>query len=111
MKHFTKKLFRSLALVGVLFAASPGFAQEDTQAASATDGDSEDRATQFRTSAGPQVDRVPGGKLLIAAYGLAWLAILAFMWLRIDRQQKRATNELERLASVVDRYLKSDGKA
>ena len=107
-------MVRALALAGVLLAATPAFAQEGgpqgVGAESAESGESEDRATQFRTSAGPQVDRVPGGKLLIGAYGLAWLAILAFMWFRIDRQQKRATGELQRLASVVDRHLKQEAK-
>ena len=109
MKLFVNT-FRGLALATLLFATSPVFAQEGEQdsTASTESTDSEDRATTFRTSAGPQVDRVPGGKLLIGAYGLAWLAILGFMWFRIDRQQKRATGELERLASVVDRHLKDN---
>ncbi|MFT5355724.1 MAG: hypothetical protein ACI9KE_002943 [Polyangiales bacterium] len=111
MRQFVKHTFRSLALAGVLLASSPVFAQEEGGAQTAESGDTEDRATTFRTSAGPQIDRVPGGKLLIGAYGLAWLAILGFMWFRIDRQQKRATGELERLASVVDRHLKKDGKS
>lgn len=110
MKLFAKHMFRTIALAGVLLAATPANAQEGASAESSDTAADEDRSTEFRTSAGPQVDRVPGGKLLIGAYGLAWLAILMFMWFRIDRQQKRATEELERLASVVDRHLKQDGK-
>lgn len=109
-KHTAKNMARTLALAGVLLASTPVFAQEGASAETADSSDDEDRSTEFRTSAGPQIDRVPGGKLLIGAYGLAWLAILMFMWFRIDRQQQRATDELERLASVVNRHLKQDGK-
>lgn len=108
-KHTAQNMFRTLALAGVLLAATPANAQEGASAETA-ESDNEDRSTEFRTSAGPQIDRVPGGKLLIGAYGLAWLAILMFMWFRIDRQQQRATDELERLASVVNRHLKQEGK-
>lgn len=110
MRLFAKYTFRALALAGVLLVTTPAFAQEGAGDESAQSADDEDRSTEFRTSAGPQIDRVPGGKLLIGAYGLAWLAILMFMWFRIDRQQKRATDELERLASVVNQHLKQDGK-
>ncbi|MFK8001924.1 MAG: hypothetical protein AB8H86_20175 [Polyangiales bacterium] len=114
MMLFAKQLLRALALAAVFLVTTPVFAQEgngqEGATTSAQTGDDEDRSTEFRTSAGPQIDRVPGGKLLIGAYGLAWLAILMFMWFRIDRQQKRATDELERLASVVNRHLKQDGR-
>ncbi len=86
------------------FRPADAFAQEE--AAQGEDGATEgstagDRASAFRSVSGPQVERVPGGQLLVAAYGIAWLLVLGFMW-RVGRLGRQATADLTHLRRVID---------
>ena len=89
---------------GVAFWSSDVSAQ-DTESSSSMDGESgeEERSTTFRSVSGPEIQRVPGGRLLVYAYGLAWLMILSFMWRRVGKLQKTANEDLQRLQKMIDK--------
>lgn len=89
---------RALVLAIVLGASVASFAglasaQEEAEPAA------EDRASAFRAVSGPQVDRVPGGKLLIGAYGVAWVLMLGYLW-RLGSLHAANAKELERLKAA-----------
>lgn len=56
----------------------------------------EDRATAFRRVEGPQQEDVPGGPLLVAAYGVVWALILLYV-LRLGMLQARVARDVSRL--------------
>ena len=60
----------------------------------------QDRATQFVAVTGPQRESVPGGVLLVAAYGLVWLILFGVV-LRTARVQSRAVADLARLERAL----------
>lgn len=64
-----------------------------------TEAQADDRASAFRSVSGPQVDNVPGGTLLIAAYGVAWVLVLGYLW-RLGSLHTANAKELERLKSA-----------
>ena len=67
------RLIRSMLLALTLSTlASIAFAQEQTPA--------QERTTVYRAVEGPQTEDVPGGALLLGAYGAAWALVLLFVW-------------------------------
>ena len=70
------------------------------EAAEAVDPE-EDRASAFRAVSGPEAEQVPGGTLLIAAYGVIWVLVLGWFW-RLGRLQARTRDDLERLRASLD---------
>jgi CcmD family protein len=87
------------ALVGVwLCSPSSVWAQQPRTADEAAQekGSGESRAAAFRAVEGSQQEEIPGGPLLIGAYGLAWLLLLVFV-VRIGRMQSSTAREIERL--------------
>jgi hypothetical protein len=98
----------ALALVWGLSAlsglATPQLAvAQDTPTANAgadtADADS-DRAQSFRAMTGPATEDVPGGVLLIGAYGLVWIFVLLLV-LRIGSVSRQVTVDLARLERVL----------
>ena len=73
---------------------------EDAAEQNADTPDNEDRASAFRAVSGPQTEQVPGGKLLIAAYGIAWVLILLFLW-RMQKMHVATKKETARLAELL----------
>lgn len=61
-------------------------------------GTPDDRATAFRSMTGPAKESVPGGQLLVGAYGLALLLLGGYVtWLGVLHSKTAATaSELER---------------
>jgi CcmD family protein len=53
-------------------------------------------SSTFRPVSGPERDQVPGGGLLIVAYGVVWLLLLAYV-VRIGRIQTKMQGDLQRL--------------
>lgn len=82
MRTFAKLLVTSAAL------AAPALAL------------AQDRATQFVAVTGPQRESVPGGVLLVAAYGLVWLILFGVVF-RTAMVQSSAVKDLARLEGVL----------
>src|SRR5262249_14598560 len=61
----------------------------------------QDRATQFVAVSGPTHESVPGGPLLVGAYGLVWLILFGLV-LRTAMVQSRAAKDLERLERLLE---------
>ncbi len=109
-----RSLFATLVLSLTLLASHAGIvatahAQEAAQEAAPADSAEEDdpaegRSTAFRAVSGAETESVPGGTLLIAAYGIAWAFVLMFI-VRIGRlanQNAGALAELSRRVTAGD---------
>lgn len=80
-----------LGLVFALtFAALPASAQDDAEAPD------EARAAQFVGVEGSVAEDIPGGPLLVAAYGVAWLFLFLYL-VRLGRLNAQAAAELSDL--------------
>lgn len=90
--------FLSLALAPAgLALAQEGGAQED-EGQSAADS----RATSFRAVAGPETEEVPGGGLLLGAYGTILVLLLGYVgW--IARLQSTTSRDLDRLEKALQK--------
>ena len=97
-------LLSSLGLAALLAVTTPTLATaQDTPTAQApTEGaDAEsDRAQSFRAMTGPATEDVPGGALLVGAYGLVWLFLLLLV-LRIWSVSRGVGAEIERLENTL----------
>lgn len=97
------KTIRALALASVLFAgfapagialAQDGGARRETPA--------ESRATAFQAVQGPTTEDVPGGPLLIGAYGTILVLLLGYVgWLA--RLQSTTSRDLDRLQKALEK--------
>ena len=62
----------------------------------------EERSTSFQAVQGAVKEDVPGGPLLVGAYALIWLGVLAYV-IRLVRLQRRAQSDLARLEQLLTR--------
>ena len=88
---------RAASIVGLVFVVALGvagaaFAQPDDKGESP----GESRATEFRAMEGPNKESVPGGPLLVIAYGVVWAVVFGYV-LRLGKQMKRAEDDIARL--------------
>jgi hypothetical protein len=91
---------RALALAFglALSAVAPAAAQPaDGATAGATP---DDRATSFRAVSGAEAESVPGGALLVGAYGLVWAFTLLYV-LRLAGLSRRTAQDLTRLERTL----------
>jgi hypothetical protein len=97
------RFWRQLGLCAVLLGSSALARAEDAEDA-AKDG-SNDRAATFEAVSGAVKEDVPGGPLLVAAYGLIWLAVFAYGF-RLVRLQRGADENLARLQQDLAKATK-----
>ncbi len=86
-----------------LVAAGPGVAAESAHAQDAA----EERAQSFQAVEGAVKEDVPGGPLLVAAYGAIWVLLLLYV-IRLVRMQQRAQSDLQRLEQALARTAQRD---
>jgi CcmD family protein len=85
----------ALALgAALLFAAAAAPAPAMAQDAA------EERSQSFRAVEGAVKEDVPGGPLLVAAYAVTWLVVLAYVF-RLVRLQQRAQSDVARLERLL----------
>lgn len=70
----------------------------------------ESRSQAFRAVEGSRTEDVPGGPLLIAAYGVAWILLLLFV-LRLGRLHTMTARELDRLERRMNPAPEDDERA
>jgi len=75
-------------------------------AAQAQEGADESRATTFQAVEGPQKESVPGGALLVTAYGLVLAALLGYV-VRLGLMQRRTSADVERLSALLEQKRKA----
>jgi len=65
---------------------------------SATGGESaaDARASSFRAVEGSDAEQVPGGSLLIGAYGVMWLFVFGYVW-RLQKIHGQTREDIRRL--------------
>lgn len=95
------RFLRAWALAALFALAAPFLSPFGTTAAAQEEGAAESRAATFEAAQGAQAEEVPGGMLLIAAYGLIWLLLLGFVG-SIAARQSRITREIARLREDIE---------
>ena len=104
------RLGRALIFSVLLGVATPAsILAQEAEPAPATDP-SEDRAASFRTVDGAVSEDVPGGALLVGAYGAVLVLLLGYvLWL--GSLQSGANREISRLAAALEKNRKKSGDA
>lgn len=96
-----RRLYLAIALALAMFAAGPAAAalaqQEDA---------AESRAATFEAARGAQLEELPGGALLIAAYGVVFLLVLVYV-VSIAFRQATTARELDRLRQDMKAHARS----
>ena len=95
------KSLRALALATFMALAplATAFAQEEEPRRETA---AESRATSFQAVQGPSAEDVPGGPLLLGAYGTILVLLLTYVaWL--GRLQSTTARDLDRLQKALDR--------
>jgi len=96
----------AIAAVGFVVAAvGPRVAA--AQDAGTDSGD--DRASAFRAVEGGDAEQVPGGTLLLSAYGVMWLFVFAYIF-RMQRMHSATQAEISRLARILDTGTPEDAE-
>ena len=94
----------TVALTGVAAVGTSAQAPEASSAsAQETEAEraksaAEERATEFVGVEGADAERIPGGGLLLAAYGVVWVFLFLYL-MRIRGLQRNVAAELERLTA------------
>jgi hypothetical protein len=92
-------MLRALALALFLAAtAAPALAQQEDAADS--------RATSFQAVEGAQAESVPGGALMVGAYAVALVLLVAYV-ARLGMMHQKTASELERLSRALDARRKA----
>jgi CcmD family protein len=84
--------------------------QSPQSASSARTGTDPNGMTGFRPVQGADREQVPGGLMLVSAYGVVWLLLLAYV-VHIGRLQARTQRDLERLEQAFTAASRSDEQA
>lgn len=66
-----------------------------------------ERSSAFRAVEGPDAEQVPGGTLLISAYGVMWLFLFLYVF-RVQRMQAATQSEVARLTRVLESAASED---
>lgn len=74
--------------------------------AAAQEDAAESRAATFEAAQGAQTEDVPGGALLVTAYGVIWLLLFGFIG-SIAVRQARTARELARLREDLKAHARS----
>lgn len=73
----------------------------EVEAPAAADADpAASRATEFRAVRGAEAEQVPGGTLMVVAYGLVWAFLMLFV-VRMALLHRRVTSDLRTLESLI----------
>ena len=91
-----KPLIAALALAFALTASAVAQDAEPEE----TEAAPEDRETSFQNVTGPQVEDVPGGALMIGAYGVAWFLVVAYLW-RLAALSRRTAADVDALQHAL----------
>ncbi len=94
---FLAPSLRTMALAWVLALPALAHGQE---------GVDESRATTFQAVEGPQKENVPGGPLVVAAYGFVLATLVAYV-VRLSFMQRKTSAEVDRLVALLEQKRKS----
>ena len=95
------RLHRSLLLSLVLFGFVAVAAAQDQGSADGAQDAAESRSTSFQAVEGAQGEQIPGGPLVVGAYGFVLVLIIAYV-ARLARMQAQTTAEVERLTRAIE---------
>ena len=93
---------RSLVLACSLLVSAGALAQEGEQEG---EDAAESRAAAFQAVEGPDAEQVPGGMLLIGAYGFVLVLLIGYVG-RLGKLQSKTLAEVERLSQSLSQARK-----
>lgn len=99
-----RRLFAALVLCAALALPTAGLAQ-DPDRHREDERPEDERGTAFERVRGAPRENVPGGRLLVMAYGAVWLAIFGYVvaqW----RRQSRVRDDLARMERALEEERK-----
>jgi len=88
-------------LVSVSSGVAPAAAQDPEEETTSAGDPQEDRASAFRAVRGAEAEQVPGGALLIGAYGAIFVLLLVYVW-RLGRLHAANAEQLDGLARTLE---------
>lgn len=91
-------LLFSVGVVAPAFAQDEGTTEEEDVA--------ESRATSFQAVSGPTREAMPGGPLLLGAYGAFMVMLLGYV-VYLGRLQTTSAREVARLGAILDAHAKA----
>jgi hypothetical protein len=93
-------MLRNCAALALVFALNVGsvLAQDDAPESS--------RSTSFQAVEGKQREQVPGGPLVVYAYGFVLLSLIVYVG-RLGLMNAKNRGELERLTQAIERGRKA----
>jgi CcmD family protein len=107
INRFAASLFKAL-LLGWLVFWQPAFSAHGQPAGGAiSQPAAQGGDNTFRSVEGPAREEVPGGLMLVAAYGLVWLLLFLYV-ARVGVLQKQAQQELDRLEQRLNKARAPD---
>lgn len=77
--------------------------------AEATESPAESRSQAFVAVKGAVAEDIAGGPLMLGAYAVIWVLVLAYVF-RIARLHNKTQTELDRLTKVLERHESKSGQ-
>lgn len=93
-------------LLALALHVGPALAQDDSKQDDPTEDAAESRSTSFQAVEGKQREQVPGGPLVVYAYGFVLLSLIVYV-ARLGSLNAKNRGELERLTQAVERGRKA----
>jgi CcmD family protein len=99
-----------VVLIGFMRLGDVAFGQSPRSVNPTPAGTDSNGPSAFRPVQGAEREQVPGGLMLVAAYGVVWLLLLAYI-VHIGRMQTRLQRDLERLEQAFNAGSRPDEQA
>ncbi len=87
---------RASALLGLSILAAVVAIALTVSTAEAQENEPGDRSAAFRSVTGPDAEQVPGGTLLLIAYGAVWVLMAGYLW-RLGGMHRDNERDIEHL--------------
>lgn len=85
------------------------FAQDDEAGQEAEDPAASRAQTFEAAGEGAQTENIPGGMLMVAAYGVIWVLVMGYV-MSLGMRQASTARELDRLQGDLAKYGRADGE-
>jgi CcmD family protein len=101
-------LARASAVLGLSLLAAFVTIALSVSTAEAQENEPGDRSAAFRSVTGPDAEQVPGGTLLLIAYGAVWVLMAGYLW-RLGGMHRDNQKDIDHLRKSFARGATSHG--